>query len=114
MAKTKTGQRVAIWLDTRIALEAVLLNRLERLPVNRRQEWLRGLLMQEFRAECQALRETPDVTARRSTAGYVNGKAGEPPTRTSSPEPEPVAMKQRHATNNTPGKPFAVLGKVVG
>ena len=56
MAKTKSGIRVALQLDTRIALEAIILNRLQRIPANRRQEWLRGLLVQGFRQECQALR----------------------------------------------------------
>jgi len=56
MAKAKPGIRVTIQLDPRVALESVLLNRHRQLPVNRRQEWLRGLLVQGFRSETEASR----------------------------------------------------------
>ena len=51
VAKARSGERVVLQLDTRIALEAIILNRLERIPKARRQEWLRGLLVQGFRQE---------------------------------------------------------------
>ena len=94
MAKTKPGYRVVIQLDPRVALEAILLNRLERIPATRRQEWLRGLLVQGFRAECQALRGAPDNTTRCPPTGFKNWQAGEVQKR-STAEPTPVVRTDR-------------------
>jgi hypothetical protein len=66
MAKAKPGHRLVLQLDPRIALEAIILNRWERIPTTRRQEWLRGLLVQGFRSECQVLLGASD-DERRST-----------------------------------------------
>ena len=63
--------RVALQLDTRIALEAIILNRLQRIPANRRQEWLRGLLVQGFRQECQAPRGTMDETQQPAAMAFT-------------------------------------------
>ena len=60
MAKSTGGKRIALQLDPRVAFEALILNRLERIPEGRRQEWLRGLLVQGFRQECQSLRVVQD------------------------------------------------------
>mgnify|MGYP007022268041 CR=1 FL=1 len=60
MAKTTGSKRIALQLDPRVAFEALILNRLERIPETRRQEWLRGLLVQGFRQECQSLRVVQD------------------------------------------------------
>ena len=76
MAKTKPGMRVALQLDTRIALEAIILNRLQRIPANRRQEWLRGLLVQGFRQECQALRGTMDETQQPAAMAFTSRLKG--------------------------------------
>lgn len=51
-----TQQRLIILLDTRLPLEAMILNRLQRLPQPRRKDWLRSLLVTGFSAECQALK----------------------------------------------------------
>ena len=58
MAKAAVGKRIVLQLDTRVRFEALILNRLERVPKGRRQEWLRGLLVQGFRYECQTLQVT--------------------------------------------------------
>ncbi len=55
MARAKTGEQLVIHLDSRVALEWNLLNRHKCLPASRRQEWLRGLLLQGFRDECQGI-----------------------------------------------------------
>ena len=111
MARTTPGCRVAVQLDTRIALEAIILNRLQLIPKARRQEWLRGLLVQGFRQECQALQ------------GMSGGRTS-PPAMTFAPLPaEP--MKSKAVTQataplealpaaGTNRKPFAALGKVIG
>ena len=46
-----TEQRVNIVLDTRIPLEAMLLNRLQRLPQGRRTACLMNLLVTGFGAD---------------------------------------------------------------
>jgi hypothetical protein len=113
MAKTKPGYRVVIQLDPRVALEAILMNRLERLPLSRRQEWLRGLLVQGFRAECQALRGAPDNTTRCPPTGFKNWQAGEV-QKPSTAETTQIDVQTRIVAASTTSKPFAALGKVIG
>ena len=113
MAKTKPGYRVVIQLDPRVALEAILLNRLERLPLSRRQEWLRGLLVQGFRAECQALRGAPDNTTRCPTRGFKNWQVGKVQKRLTA-DPTPGVLQTGIVAASTTSKPFAALGKVIG
>ena len=113
MAKTKPGQRVVLQLDPRIALEAIILNRLERIPTTRRQEWLRGLLVQGFRVESRALRGAPDDSKRTATTAFTNWLAGE--AQEPAPSKTASAVMQITTSNaNTAGKPFAALGKVIG
>lgn len=49
-------QRISLSLDRRIPLEAILLQRLQRLPRDRQNEWLRQLLAVGFRSECQVIK----------------------------------------------------------
>lgn len=57
-----TQQRLNIILDTRIPLEAMILNRLQRLPQRRRKDWLKGLLLTGFNTECQVIKsQTPSA-----------------------------------------------------
>lgn len=116
MAKAKPAHRVVLQLDPRIALEAIILNRLERIPTTRRQEWLRGLLVQGFRSECQALRGAPDDAKSRPTIAFKTRMTGELPKTISYPEPEPEAgiVKGKPSQANAASKPFAALGKVIG
>jgi hypothetical protein len=111
VAKGKTGQRIFLQLDPRIALEAIILNQLERIPQARRQEWLRGLLVQGFRAECQVLREQPKVSGSSRTHAFSDWLVRETPglvAQTEKPKEAPI--------DNPSGtdKPFAALGKVIG
>ena len=113
MAKSQPSVRVTLRLDPRVALEAILLNRLERVPATRRQEWLRGLLLQGFRVECQALRGVRAESAHRSALRSAPPRAGgfqrsAPPT--AAPPVAPVGSAQAKGA----GKPFAALGKVIG
>ena len=114
MAKAKPGQRIVMQLDLRIALEAIILNRLERIPPTRRQEWLRGLLVQGFRSECQALRGASDDTTRRPIKGLKSRKAGEMQKAFSLAKPEPAVVTVTPSPVDTAVKPFAALGKVIG
>lgn len=55
-ATSPIDRRVVLKLDASMAFEALILNRLSRLPKSRHQEWLRGLLVQGFVSECHNLR----------------------------------------------------------
>ncbi len=57
VATRSGGQRLYLQLDPRMAFEALILQRLARIPTGRRQEWLRGLLVQGFLDECRLRRE---------------------------------------------------------
>jgi len=98
-------------LDTRIALEAIILNRLQRIPTNRRQEWLRGLLVQGFRQECLALRGTMDETKQPAAMAFTSRLKGAMTSSTDTPMVVPDALSPSAGSTS---KPFAALGKVIG
>ena len=111
MTKKRSGERIAIQLDTRLPLEAIILNRLHGLPTNRRQEWLRGLLVQGFRMECQTLRSGSDEKQPSSKLVFVPRFANsKQDMKTRSPN-KPVVLP---LTSPSIEKPFAALGKVIG
>ena len=114
MPKSTPGHRVVLHLDLRITLEAVILNRLERLPKSRRQEWLRGLLVEGFLAECQALRGAQDEARRHPTRPFANGMTRDAKKLDRSPRPEHVAVTATPLPVTPARKPFAGLGKVIG
>ena len=113
MAKAKPGQRVALQLDPRIALEAIILNRLERIPPARRQEWLRSLLVQGFRLECLALRGVSEEMEQRPVMTFNHKLAGDSKSSVNPKEVPPVTQVEVSETKTT-DKPFASLGKVIG
>jgi hypothetical protein len=114
MTKANPRHRIVLQLDLRIALEAIILNRLERIPTTRRQEWLRGLLVHGFRSECQALRGAPDDAKDRPTMAFKNRMTGGLPKTVSLPEQAPVVVTGKPSQANAASKPFAALGKVIG
>ena len=114
MARAKTVHRLVIHLDTRVALEAVLLNRQACLPAARRQEWLRRLLMQGFYDEYQTLRGVPDSGTRRPSMAFTHRMTGKTQRPLNTREQESMAMKEQAPVSNAAGKPFAALGRVIG
>lgn len=114
MARAKTVRRIVIHLDTRVALESVLLNRQECLPAARRQEWIRGLLMQGFYDECRALSGVPDSGTRRPSMAFTHRMTAKTQRPLNTREQESMEMKEQKSVNNAAGKPFAALGKVIG
>jgi hypothetical protein len=100
-------------LDTRIALEAIILNRIERVPVRRRQEWLRGLLVQGFRSECQMLRTTEVEHGNSQQTAFSRWLAVDTP-RQFQHSPSSMSPAAPTATPTTNGKLFAGLGRVIG
>ena len=111
MAKACPTTRVTLQLDPRVALEAILLNRLGQLPTGRRQEWLRGLLVQGFRNECQALRGLSSEPGQVPTGAFRRAPAPpKPPPATDARPSEPLQFMEAE-----PGdKPFAALRRVIG
>lgn len=110
MARTGQGVRTVVRLDSRIALEAIILNRYERVPQARREEWLRRLLVQGFLSECSAVRrvqERPGHSRQKAfgdwlaqeSKGHADAKPPPVPFRTDAPRSE--------------GKPFAGLRQVI-
>ncbi len=103
-----------IVLDRRVALEALLVNALEKSPTTRRQEWLRRVLIQGFRAECQGLRalmaDGPGVATdlpRLQGATVPHHKSGS----TKPQEPQPEAVMANH---DPAAKPLAQLRNTIG
>ena len=89
------------------------MNRLERIPTTRRQEWLRGLLVQGFRSECQALRCLPGKREPGSATDFTQWLAGES-LRSATSKAPPPSLQTRSVQTKANGKPFATLGKVIG
>jgi len=113
MAETKPGQRVALQLDPRIALEAIILNRLERIPAARRQEWLRSLLVQGFRLECLALRGVSEELEQRPAMTFTHTLSDDSKNLVHQKEVPPITQVEISETKAA-DKPFASLGKVIG
>ena len=119
---TPINQRITLQLDVAIVFEALILNRLRRLPKTRCEDWLRGLLVQGFQRECRALRKLQCAgrTGRNATRSqniathpYVSAAGHQSPT----PQPKAdlgtksAAIKAQHCGNTVS---FAALRKVIG
>lgn len=111
--KVQWGQRITLQLDTRITLEALILNRLERIPKARRQEWLRGLLVQGFRAECRTLRDVPGAPESSPATTFSSWLTMDLPKSAAPPEKPGVGTAARAGTSGS-SKPFAGLSRVIG
>ena len=115
MARSRSawGSRITLQLDSRIALEAIILNRIERVPARRRQEWLRGLLVQGFRAECQLLRTTVVERENSQPMAFSRWLAVDSPGQPQFSLSTALSVPPTAALT-THGKPFAGLGRVIG
>ncbi|MCB1860392.1 MAG: hypothetical protein KDI47_01510 [Gammaproteobacteria bacterium] len=114
MTTTDIRFRITLQLDPRVVLEGVMLNRLERIPKGRRQEWLRGLLVAGFKAECQVLRDPSENTKSMPVStfgGWLARQAPSTPIASPTSESTPVTTADGPALS---AKPFAHLRKVVG
>lgn len=114
MARVKTVEQLVIHLDSSVSLEWNLLNRHKCLPASRRQEWLRGLLLQGFRDEVKLLNGVQNSERHRPMLAFTRriGRKSQPPVVTR--EPVSIARVAQATTNPATGKPFAALGKVIG
>jgi hypothetical protein len=128
---TSTLQQLVISLDTRIPLEAMVLQRLRRLPNSRQNEWLRQLLLVGFRSECQAIRSEQALPAHAismsqpCTSTGINGSLGAGPVqpRTTetmvdhtvrSPGSSHNSERAGLAPQKDTRKPFTHLRRVIG
>jgi hypothetical protein len=124
-----TAQRLCIRLDPAMLLECVLLERLALVPKARRQEWLRGLLVQGYLREARTGRGVRnDDELGRLGAGQAEKKVPACATafagRLTRPRPAmsktvPQGGRPPQAVPTIPskpmaGKPFAHLRKVIG
>lgn len=101
MARRRERHTVVIALDTRMTLEALILNRLVGLPVERRQTWLRELLVSGFRQHCAGLRAV-EQGAERPTFGAVAALQRSP------------SLVPARLPSAGQAKPFAGLRQVIG
>lgn len=124
----QSAQRFCIRLDPAMLLEGLLLERLERVPKARRQEWLRGLLVQGYlwegrtsrgvqRTEAQSFAGDQTENKEPALATAFGGWLTRPQPPMSRVAPECSASLQ--ARRITPEKqeikkPFAHLRKVIG
>ncbi len=119
---TPINQRITLQLDVAFAFEALILQRLRRLPKTRCEDWLRGLLVQGFQRECRALRKLQRAgqTGRNATRSqnisthpYVSAARVQSPLSPpkTNPETKPAAIKAQHSGNTVS---FAALRKVIG
>ncbi len=101
--------QLSLVLDSRVALEAVLIQRLKQQPKSRQQEWLRRLLVQGFREECSSLRQAAGMTTRPAvstiTRELTHDDTEEDVVDTA---PSVTTIKPAHE------KPLAILQKVLG
>ncbi len=109
-------QRLTVVLDTRVALEAVLVTALHRIPIARRQEWLRRLLLQGFRSECLGLRHAmtavPAPVAAPLNVSSVSRTRPAEPAIAGTPSGAPTDIPLTTGAQAT--KPLANLRKLIG
>jgi len=119
-----TQQRLNIILDTRIPLEAMILNRLQRLPQRRRKDWLRGLLLTGFNTECQVIKaQAPPISQQddadrrflhwRMPATRSGGRSSKSDTSLGSGDQQRAEKAQSSPITHCE-KPFAQLRSVIG
>ena len=124
-------QQICILLDTRIPLEAMVLQRLYRLPKDRQSEWLRQLVLTAFRSECQVLKSEPTLSARASLKRPLDLSHAKPGQRESDMARQQTSKtvasssydshSSTHRPDRTcptsmadPAKPFTHLRRVIG
>lgn len=114
MAKARSRNRIVLHLNTRMALEAIILNRLENIPQTRQQEWLRGLLVQGFRDECEVLRQETVMAqpeSRMKFSDWLTDASTRQKRETVKSEQKAMPKKVNEMTAT---KPFAELGRIIG
>ena len=122
-------QQICILLDTRIPLEAMVLQRLYRLPKDRQSEWLRQLVLTAFRSECQVLKSEPPLSVGASLRRHPDLNGPQPGKRASDQTSQQASKTVASPSNDSlthrmdrscstsvadPAKPFTHLRRVIG
>lgn len=103
-----TRQSITVNLDMRMPLEALILHRLQRLPVCRHEEWVRQLVLAGFRNECQAMKADTVPQSLKSVGDRMNLPSTPHPDQSSQP------LSSSEVTSDNTSKPFAHLKRVMG
>ncbi len=113
MTGALTVYSIALKLDSRMAFEALILNRLGQLPKTRQPEWLRGLLVLGFVSECKTLRDVEPGVGR-SAMGHrvVHQFRYDPAARQPGSDSRHRASADHESIRGR--KPLAALRKVIG
>ncbi len=119
---TPINPRIKLQLDVAIVFEALILIRLRRLPKGRREEWLRGLLVQGFQRECRQIRKVQrtdqmdrDAALSQDAAIYPDVSAAEYRSPMPHPKSGPGSISTAlHVPHSTDTVSFAMLRKVIG
>jgi hypothetical protein len=113
--------RLCLQLDPRMAFEALILQRLPVHPDRSAPEWLRGLLVQGFLAECRQRREAdgeacdrPGAATRRPGNAFAGWLTERTPTPHAPPAEKPNPSDPQRPAVAPKAKPFAHLRKVIG
>ena len=106
-------QRLTIVLDRRVALEALLVTALHKSPATRRQEWLRRVLIQGFRAECQGLRAVMTKGSGMESESPRRGVLAPSSSHAEAPVTAPTTAARMTRHDDTP-KPLAQLKNTIG
>ena len=126
MAST-TRQQISVSLDTRIPLEAMVLQRLHRLPKDRRNDWLRQLVLTAFQSECHVIKSEQrqpgfsNSVHKPNTTSYMYSGHSNPIAKQQRTEAVSVSATCRDRTEmpspfpvNKAHKPFTHLRQVIG
>ena len=119
---TPINQRIDLQLNVAFAFEALILNRLRRLPKTRSHEWLRSLLVEGFKRECRAIRKVQragdagrDASLSQAATTHPEDLAAEHrgpiPRAKADPVPSSAAIVEQYRPAPVS---FAALRKVVG
>ena len=118
---TPINQGITLRLDVAFALEALILNRLRRLPKARCEEWLRGLLVQGFQCECFAIRKLQgagqtgrDTSQTQDIATHSNVAAAGHQSTTPQAKANHGKSAAIHVPHSGTVVSFAALRKVIG
>tara|TARA_R110002072_G_scaffold96804_3_gene212790 strand:+ start:724 stop:1068 length:345 start_codon:yes stop_codon:yes gene_type:complete len=104
--------RLTLVLDTRVALEALLVTAWRKTPASRRPEWLRQLVLQGFRSDCRGLRQAlTDVPLHSASPSNVWSVFRTTPT---EPTAHPTVTETAGTADLQTTKPLAQLRKLIG
>jgi len=122
-----TRQQISVSLDTRIPLEAMVLQRLHRLPKDRRNDWLRQLVVTAFQSECHVIKSEQrqpgfsNSIRKSNTTSYMYSGHSNPIAKQQWTEAVSISETCRDRSelpgpfqDNKAHKPFTHLRQVIG